>query len=130
MIKLMKIIGDIKKDEWVDYVKIVVLCTAFSCSRYSEAMEDITGFSMKDCLSLPGLGCKYFNSLRTEEDEPIHTYNSKYKRRFVRQRIKRGRVCAFNNYYKSRNCDDISKNISEELNVQENIYGFIEAYLI
>ena len=34
-------------------------------------MEEITGFSMKDCLSLPGLAWKYFNSLRTEEDEPI-----------------------------------------------------------
>ena len=30
-------------------------------------MEEITGFSMKDCLSLPGLGWKYFYSLRTEE---------------------------------------------------------------
>ena len=41
-------------------------------------MKEITGFSMKDCLSLPGLGWKYFNSLRTEEDEPIYTYNDKY----------------------------------------------------
>ena len=32
---------------------------------------------MKDCLSLAGLGWKYFNSLRTEEDEPIYTYNDK-----------------------------------------------------
>ena len=39
----------------------------------SKAMEEITRFSMKDCLSLPGLGWKYFNSLRTEEDEPIYT---------------------------------------------------------
>ena len=32
---------------------------------------------MKDCLSLPGLGCKFSNGLRTEEDEPIYTYNDK-----------------------------------------------------
>ena len=32
-------------------------------------MEEITGFSMKGCLSLPGLGLKHFNSLRTEEDD-------------------------------------------------------------
>ena len=64
-------------------------------------MEDITGFSMEDCLSLPGLGWRHFNSLRTEEDEPIYTYNDKYKRWFVRQSIKAGRVCAFNQYYKS-----------------------------
>ena len=61
-----------KKDEWVDYLKKDVLCNAFSYARYSKAMEQISGFSMKDCLSLPGLGCRYFNSLRTEEDEPIY----------------------------------------------------------
>ena len=59
-------------------------------------MQDITGFSTKDCLSLSGLGWKYFNSLRTEEDEPVYTYNDKYMRWFVRQSIKAGRVCAFN----------------------------------
>ena len=59
-------------------------------------MDEITRFSMKDCLSLPGLGWKYFNSLRTEKDERIYTYNDKYMRWFVRESIKRGRVCAFN----------------------------------
>ena len=51
---------------------------------------------MKDFLSLPGLGLKYFNSLRTEEDEPIYTHNDKYMRWFVRQTAYGGRVCAFN----------------------------------
>ena len=60
-------------------------------------MEDITGFSLKDCLSLPGLGWKYFNSLRNEEYEPIYTYNDKYMRCFVRQSIKGGRVCVLTN---------------------------------
>ena len=77
-----------KKDEWLPYVKNDVLCTAYSYARYIKAMEEITGFSMKDCLSLPGLGWKCFNSLRTEEDEPIYTYNDKYTRWFVRQSIK------------------------------------------
>ena len=85
-----------KKDIWLPYVKNDVLCTSYCYARYSKAMEEITGFSMKDCLSLPGLGWKYFNSLRTEEDEPIYTYNDKYMRWFVRQSIKGGRVCAFN----------------------------------
>ena len=89
------------EDEWLPYVKIYVSCTAVSYARYSKAMEDITGFSMKCCLSPPGLGCKYFNSLTTEEYEPIHTYNDKYMRWFVRQSVKVGRVCAFNQYYKS-----------------------------
>ena len=88
-----------KINEWLPYGKNDVLCTAFSYASYIKAMEEITGFSMKDCLSLPGLGLKDFNSLRTEEDEPIYTYNDKYMRWFVRQAVFGGRVCAFNQYY-------------------------------
>ena len=91
-----------KINEWLPYVQIDIFCTVFSYARYCKAMEKITGFSMKDCLSAPGLGRKYFNSMHDENDEPIYTYNNKYMRWFVRQRIKRGRVCAFNQYYKSR----------------------------
>ena len=118
-----------KKDIWLPYVKNDVLCTAYSYARYIKAMEEITGFSMKDCLSLPGLGWKYFNSLRTEEDEPIYTYNDKYMRWFVRQSIKGGRVCAFNQYYKSKHCDDILKIINKELAVKGSVYDTIEAYM-
>ena len=51
-----------KKDKWLPYVKIELLCTAFWYSRYNKSMKELTGFSMKDCLSLPGLGFKHFNS--------------------------------------------------------------------
>ena len=98
-----------KKDEWLDYVKNCILCTAFSYARYIKTMEEITGFSMKGCLFLPGLGWKYFNTLRTEEDEPIYTYNGKCMRWFVRQSTKGGRVCAFNQYYKSDHYNDIKR---------------------
>ena len=118
-----------KKDIWLPFVKNDVLCTAYSYARYIKAMEEITGFSMKDCLSLPGLGWKYFNSLRTEEDEPIYTYNDKYMRWSVRQSIKGGRVCAFNQYYESKHCDDILKIIHKELAVKGTIYNTIEAYM-
>ena len=118
-----------KKDIWLPYVKNDVLCTAYSYARYIKAMEEITGFSMKDCLSLPGLGWKYFNSLRTEEDEPIYTYNDKYMRWFVRQSIKGGRVSAFNQYYKSKHCDDILEIINKELAVKGTVYNTIEAYI-
>ena len=118
-----------KKHEWLDYVKNDVLCTALSYARYSKAMEELTRFSMKDCLSLPGLGWKNFNSLRTEEDEPIYTYNDKYMRWFVRESIKGGRVCAFNQYYKSKHCDDILKIINKELAVKGTVYATIEAYM-
>ena len=119
-----------KMSEWLSYVKNDVLCTAFSYARYIKCMEEITGFSVKDCLSLPGLGLKYFNSLRAEEDEAIYTYNDKYMRWFVRQEAYGGRVCAFNQYYKSKSCDDFMKIISEELNViKENDYEIIERYM-
>ena len=120
-----------RKDEWLDYVKNDVLCTAFCYARYSKAMEEITGFGMKDCLSLPGLGWKYFNSLKTEEDEPIYTYNDKYMRWFVRQSIKGVRECAFNQYYKSNYYNDIKRTLSKELGVPKNanIYEIIEEYL-
>ena len=57
-----------KINEWLPYVKNDVLCTAFSYARYCKAIQEITGFSMKDCLSVPGLGLKYINSLRTDQD--------------------------------------------------------------
>ena len=113
-------------NEWLPYVKNDVLCTAFSYARYIKAMEEITGFSMKDCSSL---GLKYFNSLRTEQDEPIYTYNDKYMRWFVRQAAYGGRVCAFNQYYKSKHCDDILKIISKELCVKGIVYDIIETYM-
>ena len=118
-----------RKDEWLPYVKNDVLCTAYSYARYIKAMEEITRFSMKDCLSLPGLGWKYFNSLRTEEDEPIYTYNDKNMRWFVRQSIKRGRVCSFIQRYKSNHFEVIKRILSKELGVKGNIYDIIEEYL-
>ena len=118
-----------KKLQWLDYVKNDVLCTAFSYARYTKAMEEKTGFGMKDCLLLPGLGWKYFDSSRTEEDEPLVIYNDKDMRWFVRQSIKIGRVCAFNRYYKSKACDDILKINSEELKIKENLFEIIEAFL-
>ena len=118
-----------KKDEWLPYVKYDVPCTAYSYARYIKAMEELTGFSMKDCLSLPGLEWKYFNSLRTEEDEPIYTYDDKYTRWFVHQSIKGGRVCGFNQYCKSKHCDDILKIINKELAVKGTVYDTIETYM-
>ena len=84
---------------------------------------------MKDCLSAPALGWKNFNSMRTEEDEPIYTYNDKYMRWFVRQSIKGGRVCSFNWCFRSKNCDEILKISSKDLNVKKKVYDISEAYM-
>ena len=48
---------------------------------------------------------------------------------FVRQSKKGGRVCSFNQNYKSKFCDDILKIMTEEIHVEGNIYDKIEAYL-
>ena len=85
-----------KKDEWLDYVRQDVLCTVFNYARYCKAMEEITGVSMKDSLGAPGLGWKLFSSLGDETDEQVYAYKENYMRHFVRQSIKRWRVCAFN----------------------------------
>ena len=61
-----------EKDEWLPYVKNDVLYTDFFYARYCKAMEEITRFSMKDCLSAPGLGWKCFKSMSDENEEHIH----------------------------------------------------------
>ena len=119
-----------KKSECSDYVKQDVLCTAFSYGRYCKTMEEITEFSKKDSLSAPELGWKNFSSVRDENDEPIHTYNDKCMRHFVRLKTKRGRVRAFNQYYKSNVCGDFLKIIPRQLKVEGNVYDNIEAYMI
>ena len=52
-------------------------------------------------------------------------------RSFVRQAASGGRVCAFNQYYKSKNSEDILKIIKKELNLDENenVYNNIKAYM-
>ena len=118
-----------KASEWLPNRNNDVLCTAYCYARYNKCMEEITGFSMEDCLSLPSLGWKHFKSLRAGEDEPIYRYNDKYMRWFVRQSIKGGGVRAFNQYYESSICEDILKIISKELAVKGNINDKIEVYL-
>ena len=118
-----------KKDIWLPYVKMDVLSTSYCYATYCGSMVELTGFSMKDCLSLPGLPFKYLNSLRTNQDEPKYTYKNKNMRWFVRQAAYGGRVCAFNQYYKSKTCDNILNIISEKLNVRGNIYDIIEVYM-
>ena len=59
-------------------------------------MEQLTGFGMKNSLTLPSLANKHFNSLRDENDEPIFTHTDLFMRILVRKAIKGGRCNAFN----------------------------------
>ena len=92
---LIMIITKVKKMN--GYLMLKMTCSVLlSHARLCKAMEELTGFPMKGCLSAPGLRWKYFISMRDENDEPIYTYNDKDMRWFVRQSIKGGPVCAFN----------------------------------
>ena len=51
-------------------------------------MEELTGFGMKNSLTLPSLANKYFNSLKDENDELIYTYTVPFMRNFIRKAIK------------------------------------------
>ena len=120
-----------KENEWLPYLKNDVLSTAFSYARYSKGMEELTGFGMKNSLTLPSLANKYFNSLRDENDEPIYTYNDEFMRHFVRKSIKGGRCSALNQYYKSNISKEVFNIISKELNIDnnnENVCEIIDKY--
>ena len=87
---------------------------------------------MRDGLPLPALGWKFFSSLREEGDEPIYTYKDKLMRWFVRQSIKGGKVCAYNQYYSSKSRDNILKCLAKELNFDfesSSSDNIIETYL-
>ena len=85
-----------KENEGLPYLKNDLLSTAFSSAKYAKGMGELTGFGMKNSLTLPSLAIKYFNSLGDENDEPIYTYSDEFMRDFVRQSIKGGRCSALN----------------------------------
>ena len=78
-----------EKNEWLPYVKNDVLSTAFCYARYTMGIEELTGFVMKNSLTLPSLAINYFNSLRDENDETIYFFTDPFMRNFVRKMHKR-----------------------------------------
>ena len=66
--------------------------------------------------------------MRDENREPIYAYNDEDMRHFVRQSIKRRRCSAFSQNCKSTISDQKFIIISKELNVNGNIYEFVEIY--
>ena len=115
-----------KENEWLPYVRNDVLSTAFCYTRYTMGIEELNGFGMKNCLTLPSLANKFFNSLRDENDEPIYTYTDPLMRSFVRKSFKGGRCNAFNQHYKSEIPDEVFDFISKELSVNGNICEILE----
>ena len=119
-----------KENQWLPYLNNDMLSTAFSYAKYSKRIEELTGFGMKNSLTLPSLANKYFNSLRDENDEPIYTYNDEFMRHFVRKSIKGGRCSALNQYYKSKISQEVFNFISKEINVNgdDNVCEIIDKY--
>ena len=68
-------------------MKNFVLTTAFCYVGYSKGMEELTGFGMKNRLTLPSLPDKCFTSLRYKNYEPIYSYKNENMTSFVRQDI-------------------------------------------
>ena len=91
-------------------------------------MEELTGFGLKNSLTLPSLANKNFNRLGDENDEPIYTYNDEFMRHFVRQSIKGGRCSALNQYYRSTISDQVFNIMSQELSVDDNTCDILVNY--
>ena len=91
-------------------------------------MEEFTNLGMKNSLTLPSLANENFNSLRDENDEPIHIYADPFMRKILPNSTKGGRCNAFIQYYKSEISDDVFIIISKELNVNANICDLLESY--
>ena len=86
--------GEARENEWLPYVKNDVLSTVFSYARYSISMEELTGFGMKNSLTLPSLASNYFNSLEDGNDELTYTHTDPFMISFVRYLIKADRCFA------------------------------------
>ena len=115
-----------RKNEWIEYVKTDVICTAFGYARYCKSMENIKGFNTKNSLTLPSLGWTYFKTSGDESDEPIYTIKDKYMRWFVRHSIKGGRCTAFNQNYKSKSAENAFGATSGQLKVKGNVFEVSE----
>ena len=121
--------GKNQSDERLGYVKNDSLCTDFAYARYSRGMEELTGFSRKNNLTLPLLAWKFLNSWRDESDELIYTYGDKFLKLFVRQ-ISNGAGCtAFVQYHISKRAEIIFETKSDELVVKGNIREIIERFV-
>ena len=92
-------------------------------------MEEITGFGMKNKITLPSLGWKQFNRLRDERVERIHTKKDNIMWWLVRQITKAGSINAFKQYNKSKIAENFLADSSEELNVRVGACEVNDAYV-
>ena len=113
---------------WEPYFISDVLCIAFIYARHSMEMQNMTGFSIKDCLTEASLGWKCFGTYN--KDREFYTFNNKFVRDFMQKSIKGGRVVALNRYFESNQFDEIMSTIKKHLKINDNeISNVIDKYL-
>ena len=124
----MKLFSEEKENERLPYLKNDVLSTAFTHARYAKSMEKLTGFGMKNSLTLPSLANKLFNGLRDENYEAMFIFNDVFTRHFVGQSIVGGRRSALIQCCDSKISDEVFNFISKELNINGNVCEILDNY--
>ena len=102
--------------------------TAFCYAKHSKGMKEITGFGIKNSITLPSLANKFFNSLRKDNQEPIYTDKDEYMPYFARNSLKVGMCVALNQCIISVISDEVFNIISKELNIFGNICEILDEY--
>ena len=96
---------------WVPYLELDCLSLAFVYARHVMEMRNITGVSLKQCLTEAALGWSTLG--RYIKDKELYTSNDKYVRDFIRRSIYGGRVIALKKRFISTEYDDITKTIMD-----------------
>ena len=84
---------------------------------------------MKTSLTLLRPASNYFNCLRDESDEVIHSNNTEYMRYFVHKSIESGRCTTSNQHCKPDIIDQVFNIISTELKVRGNTCEILHEYI-
>ena len=79
------------------------------------------GFGKKECLSSPGLGWKFFNTIIVEDDEPIYIIFDNYMRWFVQQAVNGGRVNALNQCSYSKLCNNKLGYLATRISIHQKL---------
>ena len=88
-----------------------MLCLAFICSGHSMEMQNMIGFSIKDCLTETSPWWKCFGKYNSNRE--LFTLHDKYIRDFIQKSSKGGRVVGLNRYFESNQCEKNSNTIKK-----------------
>ena len=81
-------------------------------------MQNMSGFSIRDCLTEASLGWKCFGTYN--KDREFNTFNDKYVRDFIRKSIKGGKVADLNRHFESNQCEEKLNTIKKHFKINDN----------